>query len=106
MNVKIEEAHKTITKYMGADALYAIYIQEATESETKGEYSEYPYLKSLDTLIPVLEKLGCMNISLWNSNDKSVTISGCWAGSTQSAKGETIQEALCLAIAKAILAIQ
>ena len=95
-----EEANKIIALYMGVPEQY---INGSIWSAEKG--STTTNFMSLDALVPVWEKLkgraGVIDLSLYPNGEPKAVILNVLYGSI-GVDAETIQEAACIATAKAI----
>ena len=92
-----QEANRTIAEYMGTD-----YVEYKTYKCPVCDVSEFKaYSESLDRLVPVWERLKLRPIF---GNPRDVGGEVCWLtqDTTMIASGKTIQEAACIATAKAI----
>ena len=100
--MEIQEANKIIAEYMGEGSLI-----NSMDFDLKARLHVGRYSKSLDALVPVWEKLGSFMIELENKSpfhegylfDITLRPSGTFYTRTTA---RTIQEAACLATAKAI----
>ena len=94
--MKTEEANKIIAEYMGENLIVPVNINELSGSQKK---IYQPYIYSLDALVPVWEKLGVDDMDLHPLRGECYIY---WRGLGIKGKGETVQEAACIATAKAI----
>lgn len=113
--MRIEEANMTIAKYMGFDRIqndgkcdfcgqknYTFF-----EIDGGGECMFGTYSESLDALVPVWEKLECfIDISGRKDSKEKAEVFMPYMKTGLYETGKTIQEASCIATAKAILELQ
>lgn len=94
------EANKIIAEYMG-------YKDDGTEFDAI-IHENAAYAKSLDALVPVWEKLPTLPEFFSNSKNHYEVMFDIGDTATMYAKGEaaTIQEAACIATARAILELR
>ena len=101
-----EEVNKIIAKYLGNDAIYNMkkcYRGSPTEDDAYGALL-YPFHESLDSLVPVWEKLKeVMCLDPCEKSCVNMDYSGFYIDHGDfNAKAVTIQEAAAIATAKAI----
>ena len=101
--MEIQEANKMIiAEYMGT---YEPYLGGSQGSDTPA-IDMTPDYGSLDALVPVWEKLN-FSFEGWVAHDKCyIQLRGHFGGVKSMGKSDTIQEAACIATAKAVEALR
>ena len=101
-----QEANRIITEYMDENLIVPVNINELSDSQKK---TYQPYIYNLDALVPVWEKVGKLpNLTEWSgtySCEFQIPIGKGFKYKevgVSNLKCKTIQEAACIATAKAI----